>query len=126
MKTLLSFTVAALLLSAGSQAMAADAAKGAMIFKRCATCHTLEKDGANKQGPNLHGIFGRKAGTLPNYVGKYSDAMKSSGIVWTDETVGQYLENPKGFIPKNKMIFVGLKKPDDRANVIAYLKEATK
>ncbi len=105
---------------------AADVDKGAAIFKRCVACHSVEKDGPAKQGPNLNGLFGSKAGTHASYAGKYSDAMKSSGVVWTEETVSQYLENPRGFIPKNKMIFVGLKKPDERENIIAYLKEATK
>lgn len=127
MKKILGLAVTALVLSAGTQAFAdGDATKGAAIFKRCATCHTVEKDGANKQGPNLHGLFGRKAGTLASFADKYSDAMKAKGVVWNDDTLDQYLADPKGFVPKNKMIFVGVKKPDERADVIAYLKQATK
>ncbi|MDA5193191.1 c-type cytochrome [Govanella unica] len=127
MKTFMGLATAALIATLGSQAMAeGDATKGAMIFKRCATCHTVEKGGAIKQGPNLHDLFGRKAGTQAAYVGKYSDAMKQSGVVWSEDTLDKYLADPKGFVPKNKMIFVGVKKPDERANVIAYLKEATK
>lgn len=126
MNKFLTATITTALVLMGSQAMAQDTKRGAMLYKRCATCHTLEEGGAVRQGPNLHGMFGRKAGTSASYDGKYSPAMKNSGIVWTEENVDKYLENPRDFIPKNKMIFVGLKKPEDRANVIAYLKEATK
>lgn len=130
MKKLLGLTVTAFtafLLTAGTQAYAAgDAVKGAKIFKRCAACHTVEKGGANKQGPNLHDLFGRKSGTLASYADKYSPAMKAKGVVWSEATLDTYLADPKAFVPKNKMIFVGVKKPNERADVIAYLKQATK
>ena len=85
-------------------------------------CHTTEA-GKNKVGPTLHGLFGRKAGSVEGFT--YSDAMKNAGITWSDAELDKYLTNPKKDIPGNKMAFPGLPKPDDRANVIAYLKEAT-
>ena len=118
---LASFLAASVLLI-GSASAAGDAAKGEKVFAKCKACHTTEA-GKNRVGPSLAGLFGRTAGTVEGY--KYSDSMKGSGIVWSDETVSQYLEAPKTFIPGNKMIFPGLKKPEDRDNVIAYLKEAT-
>ena len=74
-------------------------------------------------GKKLQQSFGRTAGAVEGF--KYSDAMKDSGIVWDETTIGEYLMDPKGYIPKNRMAFVGLKKEEDVANVIAYLQEAT-
>lgn len=97
-----------------------DAAAGAKVFNQCKACHTLEA-GKNRVGPSLHGVVGRKAATVEGF--KYSDAMKSSGLTWTPETLDKYLADPKGFIPGNKMAFAGVKKPEDRRNVIAYLQK---
>jgi cytochrome c len=69
------------------------------------------------------GIFGRPAGTVEGF--KYSDAMKNSNVVWNEETISAYVKEPKGYVPGNRMIFPGLKKEEDVANLIAYLKEAT-
>ncbi|GIX60751.1 cytochrome c, putative [Babesia caballi] len=103
---------------------AGDAQKGAKLFKsKCAQCHTVNKGGATKQGPNLFGLFGRQSGTT-DY--PFSDANKSSGIVWSDKHLFVYLVNPKEYIPGTKMIFAGMKKEQERADLIAYLKEATK
>ncbi len=108
---------------ASHQALAgADLAKGEKLFKRCKTCHSLE-EGKKKQGPHLAGLFGRTAGSVEGY--KYSKAMKESGIVWDEENLDAYLTKPKDLVPKTKMNFPGLKKEQDRIDIIAYLKEAT-
>jgi cytochrome c len=110
--------VAAVLLGS-SGAQAADADAGQKIFKRsCGTCHTTEA-GKNRVGPSLHGVVGRMSGTVDGF--KYSEAMKKVNWTWDNDHLNQYLENPKKVVPGTKMIFVGLRKEDDRANLIAYL-----
>jgi cytochrome c len=94
-----------------------DATKGGIVFLQCKTCHELDK---NKIGPMLHGIVGRKAGTVAGY--SYSDANKNSGITWTPEKLFQYLEKPARVVPGTKMTFAGLSDAQKRADVIAYLK----
>lgn len=82
-----------------------------------------EKGGAHKQGPNLGGLFGRTSGTAAGY--DYSAANKNRAVTWGEETLYEYLLNPKKYIPGTKMVFAGLKKPEERADLIAYLKQAT-
>ena len=111
------------LLAISTQAMAeGDVAKGEKVFKKCAACHTFE-EGKNKVGPSLYGVFGRAAGTLEDY--KYSKAMIGFGIVWDDENMDAYLKKPRAFLKGTKMAFAGLKKDDQRADLIAFLKEKT-
>ncbi len=101
-----------------------DYSRGVKIFKsKCAQCHTTE-NGINKTGPNLFGIFGRKAGNVESFPN--SDANKKSNIIWSDKHLFAYLENPKKYIPGTKMMFAGLKTPNERADLITYLKEGTK
>lgn len=102
---------------------AADIKAGKKVFRKCQACHALQA-GKNKVGPTLYGLIGRTAGTTPKY--RYSKANKNSGVVWTPEALDKYLQDPRKFIPKTKMVFPGLKKAKDRANLIAYLIEATK
>jgi cytochrome c len=112
------------ILIAGTAWADGDVGKGKRVFNKCRACHSLEA-GKNKVGPSLHGLFGRKAGTT-DY--KYSKAMTEAGengLVWNEEKLETYLKKPKDMIPGTKMIFVGLKKEDDREDLIAYLKEAT-
>uniref|UniRef100_A0A0A9XQN0 Cytochrome c 2.1 n=1 Tax=Lygus hesperus TaxID=30085 RepID=A0A0A9XQN0_LYGHE len=99
-----------------------DVKKGAALFKKlCLQCHSAQSsDGQGKQGPNLGGVIGRTAGTSAGY--SYTAANANSGVVWTEENLFKYLENPKKFIPGTKMVFAGMKKARDRENLIAYLK----
>jgi cytochrome c len=97
---------------------------GQRVFLMCRSCHSTEKDGRHKVGPNLHGVFGAKAGTKPGF--KYSDVVVKSGIVWSEETINEWLVKPKDFLPGNKMAFAGVPKEADRKALIAYLKEVTK
>jgi cytochrome c len=99
-----------------------DAAKGEKVFAKCKACHENEK-GVNKVGPTLKGVVGRKAASVEGF--KYSEAMATKGtegLVWDEANIATYLADPKGFVPKNKMAFAALKKPEDVADVIAYLK----
>ncbi len=121
MKKFLAFiaTAAFLALAGQSDAIAADVAKGEKVFKKCKACHNVDNE-KNKVGPHLVGIMGRKAGTLEGY--KYSKAMKGSDLVWDETTLSDFLEKPKKFMKGTKMAFPGLKKQEDRDNVIEYMK----
>ena len=133
---ILRFTATALLLisattvgqaqDAGSGAMvaAADVAKGANFAKRCVACHTFEKDAGNKVGPALWGVVDRPIASVPDY--EYSEAMvafaEGGAKTWTYDELSAFLADPKGHVPGTKMVFPGIKKDEDRANVIAYLR----
>lgn len=102
-------------------AMAGDAAKGEKVFAKCKACHTVEKGGKNKIGPNLYGVVGKKAGAVEGF--KYSSAMLASGLTWDEATLDKYLTKPKELVPGTKMVFPGLRKAEERAGMIAYLKK---
>ncbi len=109
-------------LSAG-QSAAQDAAAGEKVFAKCKACHVIDQD-QNKVGPSLKGVVGRTAGTHPDF--KYSNGMieaGKAGLVWDDAKLTEYLRDPRGMIKGGKMAFPGLKKDDELANVIAYLKQ---
>lgn len=113
----------ALLLSAAAYG-AADPASlrhGEAIYSRCAACHAVE---ANRTGPQHCGLFGRHAGTAPGY-DAYSQAMKQSNIVWDAKTLDKFLQDPMQAIPGTTMGYAGVKDPGERADLIAWLKEAT-
>jgi cytochrome c2 len=102
---------------------AGDARRGRLLYLQCRSCHSVEAGGMNKVGPNLHGVVGRAAGQVEGFV--YSDALVASGIVWTAETLDAWLADPSEYVPGNRMIFTGIADPRDRADIIAYVREAT-
>lgn len=115
----LMFAVLATLVPAAVSA-ADDPAKGKQQFAKCGMCHTLEP-GKTTIGPSLAGIVGRKSASQAGY--NYSKAMQALGIVWTPQNIDKYITNPRAMVPGGKMVFAGLPKPEDRANLIAYLKK---
>ncbi|MEE3155775.1 MAG: cytochrome c family protein, partial [Pseudomonadota bacterium] len=98
----------------------ADLAKGEASFAKCKSCHTIESGGANGIGPNLHGVVGEGVGTGAGGFA-FSDALKSVGGEWTFDKLNEWLTSPKAFAPGTKMTFAGLAKPEERANLIAWL-----
>ena len=123
MKLRIALAALALLAASSPVALAAgDVEKGKAVFKRCQVCHVHDTK-TNKVGPHLGDVVGRKAGSVEGF--HYSDAMKKKGeegLTWTEENIATYLKDPKAFVPGNKMVFVGLKKDDEIADVIAFLK----
>jgi cytochrome c len=113
-----------LTLSSSAFAEAGDAVKGQRDFQACAPCHSLEVD-RNMTGPSLSGLWGRKAGSLPSFE-RYSDALKSSGIIWDDRSLDAWLTDPDVMVPDNEMPFNGIKEAHVRADLLAFLKEATR
>lgn len=100
-----------------------DLENGRRAFARCRSCHTIGEGGADMTGPNLHGVFGRKAGDRSRY--NYSNAMRQADFTWDAETLDHWLQNPRTFLPGNKMSFPGLPDAADRRDVIAFLKVET-
>ncbi len=100
---------------------AASAESGKEFFKACAQCHTPDKGGANKLGPNLHGIVGREVGKLASFT-NYSPALSGKGGKWTWELLTEYLHDPKGSIPGNRMSYAGVKEVAEMADLLVYLR----
>ena len=100
-----------------------NAADGAKIFKKCLSCHSIEKGKPNKIGPNIFGVLNRKAGSVSGY--KYSKAMLAYGKIWSFEEMNGFLTKPKDWIKGTKMSFIGLRSAKDRAAVILYMNENT-
>ncbi len=126
---LMTAILAGLILGAPSPAAAQEgnAEEGAEVFKKCRACHDVGPDAKNKVGPVLNGVVGRKAGTIEGF--SYSDANKAAGakgLTWTEDVLLKYLENPLSYLPGTKMAFAGLKDPQDRKDLIAYLKKFQK
>jgi cytochrome c len=109
--------------AAGAALADGDAARGEKKFGDCAACHATAP-GAAGVGPNLHGMFERKAGTLGDF--RYSPAMKRSGITWTAQTLDAFLADPQKAVPANRMPYAGMTEAGDRADLIAYLMKATR
>ena len=101
----------------------ADLDRGKMLYLQCRACHSLEEGGMHKVGPNLYGMFGSKAAFAPGFT--YSDQMTNSDVVWSPETLDPWLQRPSQFIPGTRMVFVGIRNPQDRANLIAFLQTQT-
>ncbi|MCR9123749.1 MAG: cytochrome c family protein [Phyllobacteriaceae bacterium] len=110
-----------MLISTSAHAMDGDPVAGEEVFRTCSTCHNVEEE-RNKVGPHLINVIGRTPGTVEGF--RYSRAMTEfgeGGAVWDEETIAQYLADPRGFVRGNRMAFVGLKSEEEIANVIAYL-----
>lgn len=123
-KKLIALTALSLIAFSPSAFAEGDVKKGEKVFKKCKACHMVGEKAKNKSGPELNNLFGRKAGGLESFK-RYSKAFKAKneeGLVWTEETLDVYLKKPRDFIPKSRMSFSGLKKDQDRADIIAYLK----
>ena len=99
-----------------------NAANGERLYRACAPCHSLEPD-RNMTGPSLAELWNRKSGGLPSFP-RYSPALKSAGIIWNDDTLNEWIKDPQHFIPGNTMTFPGIKEPRQRADLLAYLKDA--
>jgi cytochrome c len=102
---------------------AADPAMGKRLYIFCQACHTVNAGGQNKVGPNLSGVIGRAAGQADGFV--YSAALAGSGVVWDVAALDSWIENPGKLVPGTTMIFGGIKDPQQRANLIAYLQQVT-
>jgi cytochrome c len=113
----------AMLASLPAAYQAADLDNGQAKFATCKSCHTVAKGAEAMVGPNLWGVFGRKAGGAPGYA--YSDGMKALGVVWDADKINTWITRPSAMVAGTKMTYVGMENPKDRVDVIAYLKTVT-
>lgn len=97
----------------------ADFVAGRRVFAQCRSCHTIEAGGPNRVGPNLHGVFGRQAGSVEGF--NYSDPVKNAGFTWSAEQLDQWLQGPQTFLPGNRMAFAGVRDETQRRDLIAYI-----
>ena len=118
--TFVGVTLCFVLISIATARADGDPARGAEVYRRCMACHSIEHD---LVGPHHAGLFGRKAGSVAGF--NYSPAMRNSGITWNEQTLDVFLKNPQARVPGSYMTFAGLPDDTERADVIAYLKQAT-
>jgi cytochrome c len=112
-----------LVVSTGA-ALAQDVAAGETSFRKCAPCHAVGPDAANKVGPELNGLNGRKAGTVDGF--NYSDANKASGLTWDEATFKEYIKDPRAKVPGTKMVFAGIKSEKEVGDLWSYLSQFDK
>lgn len=123
MKRPLGLAISIAVTACAAPAWAQDASKGALVFNQCRACHAVGPAARNKAGPELNGIFGRKAASVSGF--NYSKAMKEAaakGLVWNEQNLSAYLESPDTFIPNGVMAFGGVRNESDLKNLIAFLK----
>ncbi|MEZ5843089.1 MAG: cytochrome c family protein [Hyphomicrobiaceae bacterium] len=108
-------------LALAGTAHAQDVANGENVFKKCRACHQVGPSARNAVGPKLNGLFGRKSGQIEGF--NYSNANKNSGVTWTEDVFAKYIEDPRKFMPGNKMAFAGVKDKKDIADLTAFLKQ---
>jgi len=97
----------------------ADYRRGRRVFNSCGSCHLVEEGAGNRVGPNLSGLFGRQVGAVEDF--NYSNAVQEADFIWTPELLDDWLTNPRSFLPGNRMNFAGVRRPEDRTALIAYL-----
>lgn len=115
--------LALLVIASQSYGAEGNPARGQQVFRVCAACHSLQP-GRNMTGPSLAGLWNRKSGSLPSF-SRYSSALKSANIIWNDKTLDDWIEDPQHVVPGNQMIFRGIKNAQQRADLLAFLKEAS-
>jgi cytochrome c len=121
--TALAILTATLGVSAAATAQTPGSKRGELLFLQCRACHSLTAETEGKIGPPLRGVIGRKAAAVPGFA--YSKALAASGLAWDDATLDRWITQPSALVPGTSMVFAGIAKPEDRAQLIAYLKRAT-